>query len=48
MRTHVKIVHEGIKQYQCELCWYAGGKPGNLRSHMEAKHGLQKNDPVSF
>ena len=37
----MKIVHEGIKKFQCELCSYAGGKGHNLKSHMKLIHGKE-------
>ena len=38
LKRHTRIVHEGIKNYQCTYCSYAGGTAQNLRSHISRIH----------
>ena len=38
MRNHIKTVHEGIKDYKCELCDKAFTQLHNLKIHKMGAH----------
>ena len=38
LKRHSRIVHEGIKNYQCTYCVYASGTAQNLRTHINRYH----------
>ena len=43
LKTHVKIVHERIKNHQCQICEIKFGTLGNLKSHVKTVHDGIKN-----
>ena len=40
---HVFSVHEGKKQFKCEICDYSSSRKGNLKLHVASVH--EKNIP---
>ena len=44
LRTHIKLVHEGVKNYICDICEKAFGLASDLRKHVERSH----KDPLSI
>ena len=38
MRSHVTVVHEGIKPHKCAICDYTCGSKSSLRKHVAAVH----------
>ena len=42
MKSHIAIVHDGMKPYQCTMCNYSAGAEGNLRKHIEEVHEQKK------
>ena len=43
LKTHVKTVHDGIKDHQCEICNKKFGHLGLLKTHVETVHNGIKN-----
>ena len=38
LKSHIAIVHEGQKNYHCELCGKASSTMNNLKKHIDAVH----------
>ncbi|KAK7079004.1 hypothetical protein SK128_018443 [Halocaridina rubra] len=40
LERHMQI-HTGVKPFQCPLCPHRANRKGNLKTHIEAKHGTE-------
>ena len=38
LKEHIKVVHEGQKNYECYECGKSFGFPGNFKQHVKAVH----------
>ena len=38
LSTHVKSVHEGLKEYKCDICGKCFGQQSNLSLHLKGVH----------
>ena len=38
LKKHIKLVHEGIKPFKCNMCEYKAGQKGTLKRHTESVH----------
>ena len=38
LKTHVKTVHEGLKEHQCDFCDSAFGQSSHLKNHIKRVH----------
>ena len=43
VNNHVKIVHQKVKNFECNQCTYACGSKGNLDGHVKMVHGKIKD-----
>ena len=41
LKMHVKTVHEGIKEFGCDLCSQVFGHKGHMKDHMKNIHGTK-------
>ena len=47
LKIHIKIIHEGLKKYECDLCG-KGFSRFSLKKHIEAVHGGLKNFQCNY
>ncbi|KAK4309617.1 hypothetical protein Pmani_018728 [Petrolisthes manimaculis] len=40
LERHMQI-HTGVKPFQCPLCSHRANRKGNLKTHIEARHGAE-------
>ena len=45
---HTKIVHEGLKNYKCDLCDKAFSQLSNVKAHIKSVHEGIKNHKCDF
>ena len=38
LQEHIKTIHEGIRNYQCEVCSHQFSRPNRLKEHIETVH----------
>ena len=43
LQEHVKTIHEGLRNYECNYCGKDFTKSGNLKAHISAVHDGEKN-----
>ena len=43
LNTHIKILHEGKRNYKCDSCGKLCATSGNLKSHIKIIHEKQRN-----
>ena len=48
LRNHIKVVHEGIKKFRCELCNVAFASNKHLKKHIDGVHKGLKEHKCDF
>ena len=48
LKTHIKSIHENIKNYVCEICKKSFTNNTRLKSHLEKKHNEKKESKKKF
>ena len=43
LKTHIKMVHQTIKDNKCDKCSYTSSTKGNLKVHIKLKHSLTRD-----
>ena len=42
MMGHIETIHEGKKQFKCDICYVKFSKKGNLKKHVTIVHEVMK------
>ena len=48
LKTHIKFVHEGIKEHKCNLCGKSFTSSKDLKRHTKAVHELIKDQKCNY
>ena len=43
MKSHIKTIHEGQRNYKCDFCGKLFTESGNLKNHIKSIHEEQRN-----